>query len=145
MAELQFELVSPERSLASLQVTEVQLPGTDGDMTAMADHAPVITNTASGHGSGRLVSRCHGIFRGPAVLPKLRRPGPRSWPRRPTRRVTEGARQAVEEQLELARKKLEEAEGDHRDTTEKVVADFVSASGEHGVERALLLKKKGPG
>ena len=48
MAELQFELVSPERSLASLQVTEVQLPGTDGDMTAMADHAPTITTLRPG-------------------------------------------------------------------------------------------------
>ena len=40
---LQFDLVSPERSLASMQVSEVQIPGSDGDMTAMADHAPTIT------------------------------------------------------------------------------------------------------
>lgn len=30
---LQFDLVSPERSLASLEVTEVQIPAADGDMT----------------------------------------------------------------------------------------------------------------
>ena len=32
---MQFDLVSPERSLASLSATAVQIPGADGDMTAM--------------------------------------------------------------------------------------------------------------
>ncbi|WP_147125846.1 F0F1 ATP synthase subunit epsilon [Shimia ponticola] len=40
---MQFDLVSPERLLASFEATEVQIPGADGDLTAMADHAPVIT------------------------------------------------------------------------------------------------------
>lgn len=40
---MQFDLVSPERRLASFEATEVQIPGADGDLTAMADHAPVIT------------------------------------------------------------------------------------------------------
>lgn len=45
---MQFDLVSPERSLASLQVRAVQLPGADGDMTAMPDHAPTITTLRPG-------------------------------------------------------------------------------------------------
>ncbi len=45
---MQFDLVSPERSLASLQVTEVQIPGAEGDLTAMADHAPLITTLRPG-------------------------------------------------------------------------------------------------
>lgn len=45
---MQFDLVSPERRLASLQVSEVQIPGADGDMTAMPDHAPVITTLRPG-------------------------------------------------------------------------------------------------
>ena len=45
---MQFDLVSPERSLASLQVAEVQIPGADGDMTVMADHAPTITSLRPG-------------------------------------------------------------------------------------------------
>jgi F-type H+-transporting ATPase subunit epsilon len=45
---MQFDLVSPERRLASMQVTEVQIPGADGDMTAMADHAPTITTLRPG-------------------------------------------------------------------------------------------------
>ena len=40
---MQFDLVSPERRLASAQVASVQIPGADGDMTAMPDHAPTIT------------------------------------------------------------------------------------------------------
>ncbi|SDC96762.1 F0F1 ATP synthase subunit epsilon [Ruegeria marina] len=45
---MQFDLVSPERRLASLQVTAVQIPGADGDMTAMPDHAPTITTLRPG-------------------------------------------------------------------------------------------------
>lgn len=45
---MQFDLVSPERRLASMQVTSVQLPGADGDMTAMANHAPLITTLRPG-------------------------------------------------------------------------------------------------
>jgi F-type H+-transporting ATPase subunit epsilon len=45
---MQFDLVSPERSLASLQVSEVQIPGADGDLTAMPGHAPTITTLRPG-------------------------------------------------------------------------------------------------
>ncbi|PRY76001.1 F-type H+-transporting ATPase subunit epsilon [Yoonia maritima] len=48
MANLQFDLVSPERRLASVEATEVQIPGADGDMTAMAGHAPTITTLRPG-------------------------------------------------------------------------------------------------
>ena len=47
-ATLQFDLVSPERRLASVSATEVQIPGTDGDMTAMAGHAATITTLRPG-------------------------------------------------------------------------------------------------
>ncbi len=45
---MQFDLVSPERRLASLEVTAVQIPGADGDLTAMPGHAPVISNLRPG-------------------------------------------------------------------------------------------------
>ena len=49
MAEMmQFDLVSPERKLASGQVRAVQIPGADGDLTAMPDHAPTITTLRPG-------------------------------------------------------------------------------------------------
>ena len=45
---IQFDLVSPERRVASLEVTSVQIPGADGDMTAMPGHAPLITTLRPG-------------------------------------------------------------------------------------------------
>lgn len=48
MATMQFDLVSPERRLASLQASEIQIPGTDGDLAAMPGHAPMITTLRPG-------------------------------------------------------------------------------------------------
>lgn len=48
MANLQFDLVSPERRLSSVEASEVQIPGADGDMTAMEGHAPTITTLRPG-------------------------------------------------------------------------------------------------
>ncbi len=45
---LQFDLVAPERRLASFAATEVQIPGADGDLTAMEGHAPTITTLRPG-------------------------------------------------------------------------------------------------
>ena len=45
---LQFDLVSPERRLASVAASEVQIPGADGDLTAMEGHAPTITTLRPG-------------------------------------------------------------------------------------------------
>lgn len=43
-----FELVSPERRLASMKAAEVQIPGAEGDLTAMPQHAPLITTLRPG-------------------------------------------------------------------------------------------------
>ncbi len=48
MATIQFDLVSPERKLASVAASEIQIPGADGDFTAMADHAPFLTTLRPG-------------------------------------------------------------------------------------------------
>lgn len=49
MAEsFQFELVSPERLLVSEQVESVVIPGAEGEMTVMANHAPVMTTIKPG-------------------------------------------------------------------------------------------------
>ncbi|WP_299647697.1 F0F1 ATP synthase subunit epsilon [uncultured Jannaschia sp.] len=46
---MRFELVSPERRLASVDdARAVRIPGADGDLTAMADHAPTITSLRPG-------------------------------------------------------------------------------------------------
>ena len=48
MATIQFDLVSPERKLASVEALEIQIPGADGDFTAMAEHAPMLTTLRPG-------------------------------------------------------------------------------------------------
>ncbi|HRK23989.1 MAG TPA: F0F1 ATP synthase subunit epsilon [Beijerinckiaceae bacterium] len=48
MASFNFELVSPERILFSGPVDQVVVPGEDGDMTILANHAPVMTTLRSG-------------------------------------------------------------------------------------------------
>src|SRR6056297_1626179 len=49
MAEtMQFDLVSPERRLLSAKAKSVRIPATEGDLTAMPDHAPLITTLRPG-------------------------------------------------------------------------------------------------
>ena len=45
---MQFDLVSPERKLASVEASQIQLPGMDGDMTVMPNHAPLLTTLRPG-------------------------------------------------------------------------------------------------
>jgi len=45
---LTFDLVSPERKLASVEATAVQIPGMAGDLTAMPNHAPFLTTLRPG-------------------------------------------------------------------------------------------------
>ena len=47
-ASFQFELVSPERLLVSEEVESVIIPGSEGEMTVLADHAPVMTTIKPG-------------------------------------------------------------------------------------------------
>ena len=45
---MQFDLVSPERMLVSGEAKSVLIPGAEGDMVAMPDHAPIITTLRPG-------------------------------------------------------------------------------------------------
>ena len=45
---MRVDIVTPERRLVSADVTEVQIPGADGDLTAMAGHAATITTLRPG-------------------------------------------------------------------------------------------------
>ena len=45
---MQFDLVSPEHHLASTEVTAVQIPGSEGDLTAMPGHMHLITTLRPG-------------------------------------------------------------------------------------------------
>ena len=48
MATFHFELVAPERVLYSGEVDAVMLPGTEGEMTVLPGHAPVMTSLKTG-------------------------------------------------------------------------------------------------
>lgn len=48
MASFKFELVSPERLLVSEDVEAVIIPGAEGEMTVLANHAPVMTTIKPG-------------------------------------------------------------------------------------------------
>ncbi len=46
--KLKFELVSPERLLMSEEVDQVTVPGTEGDFTVLAEHAPLLSTIRPG-------------------------------------------------------------------------------------------------
>jgi F-type H+-transporting ATPase subunit epsilon len=43
-----FELVSPERLLVSAEVEQILVPGSEGDFTMLAHHAPLLTSLRPG-------------------------------------------------------------------------------------------------
>jgi F-type H+-transporting ATPase subunit epsilon len=135
MAEtMQFDLVSPERRLASLQATEVRIPGADGDMTAMADHAPTITTLRPGilsvtHSGGveeYVVVGGFADISGKGVTVLAERAMPRS---EMTQEIMEGLVAEAREAHDKARRS-EDAPQDAADATAKFLADLVAA-GEH--------------
>ena len=48
MATFKFELVSPERILFSGEVVSVIIPSTEGEMTVLAGHAPLVATLKAG-------------------------------------------------------------------------------------------------
>jgi F-type H+-transporting ATPase subunit epsilon len=48
MATFHFDLVSPEKLLFSSDVTQVDIPGAEGDFGVLAGHAPIITTLRPG-------------------------------------------------------------------------------------------------
>ena len=48
MANLHFELVSPEKLLFSGDVEQVDIPGVEGDFGVLADHAPTVATIRPG-------------------------------------------------------------------------------------------------
>lgn len=45
---MRVDIVTPERQLASTEAASVQIPGMDGDMTVMDNHAAVVTTLRPG-------------------------------------------------------------------------------------------------
>jgi F0F1-type ATP synthase, epsilon subunit (mitochondrial delta subunit) len=121
-----FDLVSPERRLASVQATAVIIPGADGDMTAMADHVPTITSLrpgilriegADGGDQAFLVTGGFADIAGPTATVLAEQAMP----------VAEVTDEIIEGLITEATKKRDAAGEDSVDAAAKVVADLVAA------------------
>lgn len=120
---MQFDLVSPERRLASGAARSVQLPGFEGQMTAMPDHAPLITTLRPGVVSAEMTD---GVQRFAVVGGFAEITGAA------TTVLAEAAyaavsdnREQIEAILEEARQKAAQAGAEQRDLAELMVADIV--------------------
>lgn len=120
---MQFDLVSPEKRLASFAASAVQIPGADGDMTAMPGHSPVISTlrpgvvrVQSGEGDKSYVVTAGFVEitdRSVSVIAERAHAGDE---------VTKDDLTSV---LEEARAAATGAEAEHKDVAEKFVADLV--------------------
>ncbi|MEL7345004.1 MAG: F0F1 ATP synthase subunit epsilon [Pseudomonadota bacterium] len=129
--KMQFDLVSPERKLVSGEATEVQIPGADGDMTAMPDHAPTITTLRPGVLSVALDKGTEEYFvtggfaeigaEGTSVLAEVALP------------KAEVTSELLGEHLKAARDAVEAAADDGKDAAAKRVSDFEAAAAQMGV------------
>ena len=120
---MQFDLVSPERRLASLEAQQVQLPGADGQMTAMPNHAPVITSLRPGLVT---VTGTDGQATSYAVTGGFAEISPEGATVLAERayQATAENRAEIETYLAEARAAAEKAAPEHKDAAELVVADL---------------------
>ncbi|MFO6464656.1 F0F1 ATP synthase subunit epsilon [uncultured Jannaschia sp.] len=128
---MQFELVSPERRLASMDDADaVRIPGADGDMTAMADHAPTITTlrpgilTVEAPGGAQKFAVTGGfaeIGSGVTVLAERALP------------VDDVTQETFDDWVDQARTARDEAGDDAVDAAVKLLADMVAMGGEIGL------------
>ncbi|MBE3637541.1 ATP synthase F1 subunit epsilon [Mangrovicoccus algicola] len=119
----QFDLVSPERSLASFQASAVQLPGSEGDLTAMAGHWPMITTLRPGMArvtvDGNVLE-----FAVVGGFAEITAGNVTVLAERAFEKGDE-ARAALEKMLADARTEAEAAKGPERDIATELVYDFV--------------------
>ncbi len=126
-----FELVSPERRLAAMPARAVQIPGAEGDLTAMPQHAPMITTLRPGllkvegaDGEKRFVVTGGFAEIGPETASVL---AERAMP------VEEADAATFDALVSEARKAAEEAPEDARDAANKLVADMQALRSAVGV------------
>ena len=126
-----FELVSPERRLAAMPARAVQIPGAEGDLTAMPLHAPLITTLRPGvlrvegaDGEKRFLVTGGFAEIGPETASVL---AERAMP------VEEVDAETFDALIAEARKAAEDAPEDSRDAAAKVVADLQGARAAVGV------------
>lgn len=121
---MQFDLVSPERSLASLAVFSVQLPASEGDMAAMPNHTPTITTLRPGMvtivGENEILE-----FAVTGGFAEISADGTTVLAERAYERGPEAAA-ALREVMAEAQASADAATGGDKDVAAKLVADFAS-------------------
>lgn len=124
---LQFDLVSPERRLASVQATEVQIPGAGGDLTAMEGHAPTITTLRPGilKAVSAAGTKAYAVTGGFAEITasSVSVLAERAIP------VEELTPAILDELVADARAQAAAAPADQRDAAEKMVNDYIAIRG----------------
>lgn len=128
---MQFDLVSPERRLASVEASQVQIPGAEGDMTAMPDHSPTITTlrpgivtvTASGNETSYAVTGGFAEItgEGTSVLAEMAVP------------LDELTQETLQGMVDGAKAALENAAPEQVDALSKQVADMVAIGAAKGL------------
>jgi F-type H+-transporting ATPase subunit epsilon len=121
---VQFDLVSPERRLASVKATEVQIPGADGDLTAMEGHTPTITTLRPGilRAVGAEGTTAYVVTGGFAEITA----GTVSVLAERAVPVAEASPAMVDGLVSEAREAAAKATGETRDTADKLVADLLA-------------------
>jgi len=132
---MQYDLVSPARRLATGQASAVQIPGADGDFTAMPGHAatiatirPGIVTVKASTGDEKYVVT--GGFaeispEGTAVLAERAMP------------VEEVTQDVIDEFVAAAKAALANATDENRDDFAKTVGDIALVAGELGLTAKL--------
>lgn len=126
-----FELVAPERRVLAAEAREVQIPGAEGDLTAMPLHAPLITTlrpgvlrVASPEGETRYLVTGGFAEIGPEAASVL---AERAMP------VEEATAAIFDELIAEAKTAAEAAPEDAKAAADKLVADFQSVRTQLGV------------
>ncbi|MFV0334133.1 MAG: ATP synthase F1 subunit epsilon [Tropicimonas sp.] len=120
---MQFDLVSPEKRLASLEAVQVEIPAAEGDMTAMAEHAPVITTLRPGLVT---VTGADGQETRFAVTGGFAEINARAVSLLAEHATADFSdRTLFQSHLEDARARAARASGEDRDVADKLVADMV--------------------
>jgi len=111
-----FELVSPERLLVSANVSQVIIPGSEGEMTVMVDHAPVMTTIKPGVVT---VTRESGETDGYVVFGGFADILPTGCTllAESALHVSETNREHIRERVDAAQKEMEETDSEERKTT----------------------------
>ncbi|MGC9419307.1 MAG: F0F1 ATP synthase subunit epsilon [Rhodovulum sp.] len=129
---MQFDLVAPERRVASEQATQVVIPGFEGDLTAMPQHTPMITTLRPGvlevfteKGSQKyIVTGGFAEITADSATVLAERSHP----------VEEVTREMINEMVAEARAAHEEAHPDVVDASAKMLADMVAMGTHMGFE-----------